>query len=213
MSRCILFSGGPLSDCDRVRLGLEPGDFVIACDAGYRAAAQFGIRPDLVVGDFDSLDGPVPEGIPVYKVPAEKDDTDTMLGLRIGLERGFREFLLAGGFGGRLDHTVANLQALGWLCRQGASGQILSNRNQAWTVRCGTLILPRLDGWHLSIFAWDGPCRGVTLEGLQYPLRDAELMPSLPIGVSNEFVGESARITVKDGTLLIVASEEYRPNA
>ena len=210
MSRCILFSGGPLSDCDQIEVKVGPGDFVIACDAGCRTAAQFGVRPDLAVGDFDSLGEPVPGGIPVQKVPAEKDDTDTMLGLRIGLEQGFREFLLVGGFGGRLDHTVANLQALGWLCRQGASGQILSNRNRAWAVRCGTLVLRRLDGWHLSVFAWDGPCRGVTLEGLQYPLRDAELTPSLPIGVSNEFVGEYARITVTDGTLLVIAAEECR---
>ncbi len=102
MSRCILFSGGPLSDCDQVEVKVGPGDFVIACDAGCRTAAQFGVRPDLAVGDFDSLGEPVPEGILVQKVPAEKDDTDTMLGLRVGLEQGFREFLLVGGFGGRL---------------------------------------------------------------------------------------------------------------
>ena len=84
MSRCILFSGGPLSDCDQVEVKVGPGDFVIACDAGCRTAAQFGVRPDLAVGDFDSLGGPVPGGIPVQKVPAEKDDTDTMLGLRAG---------------------------------------------------------------------------------------------------------------------------------
>ena len=207
--RCVVVAGGPLSLCDQVRVS---GDFVIACDAGYTACAQLGLRPDLVVGDFDSYGGPVDPSLPVSRMPAEKDDTDTLAGLKLGLARGYRDFVMVAAFGGRLDHTIANLQALVFLCENGARGTILSNDNQAWAVRNGSIEIERMDGWHLSVFAADGPCEGVTLEHVAYPLRDAVLTPSFPLGVSNEFCGEAARISVKRGTLLIVASKERLQN-
>ena len=206
--RCILLSGGPPSDCAGVRLPRRPGDYVIACDAGYLLAARLGLRPDLAVGDFDSLRGGVDPSVPVHTAPRAKDDTDTMLGARLGLERGCREFLIVGGFGGRLDHTVANLQTLCFLAGEGASAQIRSDRNLAWAVRDGTLELEPLEGWHLSVFAASGPCEGVTLEGLAYPLDRRRLTPDYPIGVSNEFTGGPARVTVERGTLLVIASKE-----
>ena len=206
--RCVLFSGGPPEDFDRVPLKLGPGDYVIACDRGYEAARAFGVCPHLAVGDFDSYRGQVDPAVPVQRAPVRKDDTDTMLAVRIGLEKGYREFLILGGFGGRLDHTVANLQTLSFLAGQGARGEICANRNRAWVVRDGALTLEPMEGWHLSVFAADGPCQGVTLEGLSYPLRDYRMVPGLPIGVSNEFTGCPARIRVERGTLWVIASKE-----
>lgn len=207
--RCVVVAGGPFSLCDQVR---PSGDFFIACDAGYAVCEQLGLRPDLVVGDFDSYGGPIDPSLPVSRMPAEKDDTDTLAGLRLGLARGYRDFVIVGALGGRLDHTIANLQALVFLCENGARGTILSNDNQAWAVRNGAIEIARIDGWHLSVFAADGPCEGVTLENVAYPLRDAVLTPSFPLGVSNEFRGGTARISVKRGTLLIIASKEHLEN-
>ena len=127
------------------------------------------------------------------------------LRLRLGLGRGCREFVIVGALGGRLDHTVANLQALCWLCTQGARGVILSADNRAWAVRDGALELPRMEGWYLSVFA-AGECEGVTLRGVEYPLTGARLSPSMPIGVSNEFSADTARIEVARGTLIVIAS-------
>lgn len=210
MKRCIILSGGPLSDCSAVKISAEPDDFVIACDSGYLKAAHFGLTPSLVVGDFDSLDGAVAVGIEVMTARTDKDDTDTMLGVRQGLERGCDEFILVGAFGGRLDHAVANLQTLCYLATQGASARIISNENCAWVVKNGTLTVKKLDGWHLSVFAADGVCQGVTLRGLAYLLTDATLYPYLPLGVSNEFAEAEAEISVRAGTLLVIASHEKR---
>lgn len=206
--RCIIFAGGPLSECDRVEIEVRADDFVIACDAGYAAARHFGILPHLAVGDFDSYHGKIDPAVEVLTVPAKKDDTDTMLGIRIGLERGYRDFILIGAFGGRLDHTIANLQALGFLCDQGAAGMILSNGNRAWAVKDGTIAIERIEHHHISVFALSGQCRGVTLSQMAYALLDYTMSPTFPIGVSNEFDGDTARITVKEGTLLIIASED-----
>ena len=205
--RCIILAGGP-SRCGGVPLTVLPGDYVIACDSGYLLAQERGLLPDLVVGDFDSYGGEIDPRIPVQEVSARKNDTDTLLGLRKGLKRGFRDFFILGGFGGRLDHTVANLQSLAFLCEQGARGQIHTDENHAWAVRNGDVTLKKLPGCHLSGFAWGGPAYGVTLSGVSYPLEEHTLTPGFPLGVSNEFAGDTACISVREGTLLIVASRE-----
>ena len=206
--RCIVVAGGPWEDCGRVELQARADDYIVACDAGYANALRLGLRPALAVGDFDSYRGEVAPEIPVYTVPARKDDTDTMLGVKLGMEEGCREFVILCGFGGRLDHTVANLQTLCFLCEQGLQGSMLSERNCAWAVRNGTLRLPRMEGYHLSVFAAGGRCEGITLRGLEYPLENGTLTPATPLGVSNEFVAEQAQICVRSGTLLVIASRD-----
>lgn len=208
LKRCILLTGGPFADWEGLRVKAEPEDLIIACDKGCEAARRLGLTPHYSVGDFDSFHGQTDPFSQVVTAPAHKDDTDTMMGVRMGLERGCKSFLILGGFGGRLDHTVANLQTLTYLCEQGAAGEIRATANRAWAVKNGTLAIPRIEGWHLSVFAWDGICRGVTLEGLEYPLSDVELAPGFPIGVSNEFAAETAFVTVCQGTLLVIASLE-----
>lgn len=203
--RCILVAGGPPECVPGVELAAASGDLVVACDAGYPTALRLGLTPGVVVGDFDSYGGEIAPGIEVVRTPVRKDDTDTMTGLRVAVERGFRDFVIVGALGGRLDHTVANLQALCWLCEQGARGVILSADNRAWAVKDGALELPRIEGWYLSVFAAE-ECEGVTLRGVEYPLTSYRMTPSLPIGVSNEFSAETARIEVARGTLLIIAS-------
>ena len=91
-----------------------PGDYVIAADRGYDSLMAYGVNPDLVVGDFDSL-GEVPNHPNVIQLPAEKDDTDMVFALRQGLDLGYRRFVMLGGVGGRLEHTLGNLQLLDWL--------------------------------------------------------------------------------------------------
>lgn len=206
MKSCIVFAGGPKSDYDKVDLQVSPQDFLIACDAGYDAARYFGVTPHLAVGDFDSFAGEIDPAVKVHTAPAHKDDTDTLLGLRLGLERGYRSFTIIGGLGGRLDHTIANLQLLTFLCEQGAQGRMLANDHCVWAVRNGELTLPRMEGYYLSVFAWGGGCSGVTLSQVGYSLNDAELHPEFPIGVSNEFTEQDAILRVKQGTLLVIAS-------
>ena len=114
-----------------------PGDLVIAADKGYETLSRLGVHPGLVVGDFDSL-GSVPDHPQVLRLPRVKDETDTGFALRQGLKRGYRRFVLLGCLGGRLDHTVANLQLLSWLSAQGAQGVLLGEGEAAAVVTEGT---------------------------------------------------------------------------
>ena len=200
MPRCFIYAAGTFYG---LRERPRPGDLQIAADAGLLLCQQEGLCPDLVIGDFDSmeLEG-TPEGC--IRVPVEKDDTDTMLALREGLKRGCTEFHLYGGTGGaRLDHTLANLQGLAFLCRRGARGY-LYDRDFVYTViENDTLILPRQVDWGLvSLFSMEGKAEHVTLEGLQYPMTDGALTSDFPLGVSNHFVSDTARITAGNGLLL-----------
>lgn len=112
-----------------------PGDLVLAADGGYRALCSLGYTPDLLLGDFDSLgDLPLPPDLPVLRFPARKDDTDTGLALRHGLDRGFRDFALYGCAGGRVDHLLANLQSMARVSRLGAAIRLAAPEYDAWAL-------------------------------------------------------------------------------
>lgn len=190
---------------------MEPGPLppvpentlVIAADRGLAHLEKRGVVPHLIVGDFDSL-GRIPQGEHIIRHPVEKDDTDMMLAVKTGLEQGCRRFLLYGGLGGRLDHTYSNLQTLVYLARHGASGWLLGQGMAVTALRNGRLdFAPGRDG-SLSVFCPDGEARGVTLTGLYYPLHDAVLTSAFPLGVSNQFTGQAASVSVEDGTLLLM---------
>jgi len=199
MGKCIIFCA---AEFDSLVEPLAPGDCVIAADGGLRHAQKAKIVPDVVLGDFDSL-GYTPEGANVF--PVEKDDTDAMLAVRLGLNRGFREFALYGGLDGpRLDHTVANFQTLQYLADHGAVGYLVGKDYIVTVVKQGTLVFPPDAAGTVSIFCLGPDARGVTLRGLHYPLVDGTLTAGFPLGVSNHFTGEPAEISVKDGSLLVL---------
>ena len=201
MSSCLIISGGDFSP-----FTVPEGAFIIACDRGYAYALRCGVRPDLVVGDFDSYRGELDPGIPVQKLPVEKDDTDTVSALRYALEQGYREITLVCALGGRLDHLLANLQAAVFAAKRGAALRIVGADTEILTLRPGSLRLPRKEGWSLSVFAAEDRCRGVSITGAKYELHDAELTNDFPLGVSNEWAAPEAEISLREGTMLIVQS-------
>ena len=112
----------------------------------------------------------------------EKDDTDTMLAIRYGLEQGYETFHLYGGTGGRMDHTLANLQALGFLARHGARGY-LYEEHMVFTALCnGSLTLPAPAEGIFSLFCLGAEAQGVSIQGGQYPWTTAPSPPSSPWG-------------------------------
>ena len=195
--------------CPPGELCFAPGRpaLVIAADQGLRHLEAAGIAPDLIVGDFDSL-GTVPAGPNVIRHPVEKDDTDMMLAVKTGLEQGCRTFVLYGGVGGRLDHTYANLQTLAYLSDHGARGYLLGEGFAATAWRDGTLAFPAGLAGPVSVFCPGEKAEGVTIEGLYYPLENAVLTSGFPLGVSNQFTGVSARVSVRKGTLLAMWRED-----
>lgn len=200
MRRCFIFAAGSFYG---LREPPVPGDLVIAADAGYGLCLELGIAPDLVLGDFDSM--PEPAGVPVRRVPVEKDDTDAMLALKTGLEEGCGEFYLYGFTGGkRLDHTLANLQSLLFLRRRGARGWMYGD-DFLWTaIENESLAVRREVEWGLfSAFCLGDRAEGVDETGFQYPLRNAVLTPEFPLGVSNHILEPEAAVTVRRGALLV----------
>ncbi|MBP1558644.1 MAG: thiamine diphosphokinase [Oscillospiraceae bacterium] len=204
--RCVILCAGATAPEDIAWAKIGAGDFVIAADAGYLHAQTYGIRPNLIVGDFDSSADPGALDIPIERFPTHKDDTDCMLAVRRGLAEGCRSFVILGGLGGRLDHTLANLQTLAFLADHGATGWLKGEGAAVTLLRKDTITLPRPSGY-LSLFALGGPCRGITLQGTEYPLENAELTPGFPLGVSNHIVEETADVTVTEGDLLIVLTD------
>jgi len=143
----------------------------------------------------------------VQRHPVMKDDTDTMLCLRHGLKLGYDRFLFVGGFGGRLDHTMANLQTLAFAAKHGARAEMCDGRTWATVVENGRVRVKRRPG-KLSMFSMGDRCRGVSISGAVYELTDGELDNFFPLGVSNEFAADEVEVSVKDGMLLIMTTEE-----
>ncbi len=180
------------------------GDYVIAADLGFDSLMAYGVTPDLAVGDFDSL-GHRPNHPNVIQLPAEKDDTDMVYALRKGLELGYRRFVMLGGVGGRLEHTLGNLQLLDWLALHGAQGFLAGEKTVATCIRDGrTITFPPSMSGYLSVFCNSGTAERVTLTGLKYPLDRYDLTGGFPLGVSNQFLGEEARVSAEKGSLILV---------
>ena len=191
----------------RERIGFRPDDYIICVDAGVGHAAGLGVTPALIVGDLDSV-GALPPGIQVLKFHKEKDETDTILAIQYGLRAGMTDFVIAGGLSGRLDHTLANLSALLYLDRHGGRGVIIDEQNEAFLLPGGKITVPRRDGFYLSVFPFGADARGVRERKTKYTLTDATLCLDFPLGVSNEFSGPFAEISVEKGPLLIILSKD-----
>lgn len=199
MKNCLIFCA---AEFDSLAEPVLEQDRIIAADGGYRHTEKLGLKPHVILGDFDSL-GYEPEGANVF--PVEKDDTDAMLAVRRGLQMGCDRFLLYGSLDGpRLDHTVANFQTLQYLADRNAIGFLIGKDYLVTVIKNGGLCFPGSAEGTVSVFCSGRDARGVTLRGLYYPLEDGVLTASFPLGVSNHFQGEPAEITVKDGSLLVL---------
>ena len=201
MKRCFIFAAGTFYGLREKPL---PGDLIIAADAGYRVCQALGIVPDLLLGDFDSMEQPT-DFANIHRSPVEKDDTDTMLAVKTALEQGCDSIYIYGGTGGkRLDHTLANLQTLLFLRRRGARGYLYDD-DFIWTViENESLTIPKEVEWGLfSAFCLGDRAEGIDETGFQYSLEDAVLTPEFPLGVSNHILEPTATITVRRGALAV----------
>lgn len=196
MKTCVIFCAGQF---EKLAQPIHPEDLVLAADGGLTHLQRLGIDPQGILGDFDSL-GYVPEGAQVF--PVEKDDTDAMLAVRRGLDMGCRRFVLYGGLDGpRLDHTLANLQTLCYLTRQGAVGYLVGLDYMATAIGEETVAFSDGATGIISLFSL-GADSELCIRGLQYELEKGVLTSSFPLGVSNHFVGKPAAITVHSGCVV-----------
>ena len=195
-------------DADKLLNRLDKNSYIICADSGYGYAREYGITPSLIIGDFDSYRGNLPDDIPVVTMPSEKDDTDTGLCISYAIEHGFDDITIYGGLGGRLDHTAANLQLIAAAAEKGVSIRLLDETNEVYAVCCDSMEIPRRESCYLSVFSASDISEGVSESGVKYLLDNVTLSRSFPLGVSNEFAADKAVISVKKGTLIIIVSYE-----
>lgn len=212
LGKCIIIGAGDLTIGE---IAVSEEDFVIAVDGGLSYCGILMVEPDLIIGDFDSVTESEKEAIValekeipdrIIRLKPEKDDTDMLFAIKHALKHGYRDFRIYGATGGRFDHTLANIQCLlylknhdatGYLCD--GAGMILVLKNESVCFQAG------LEGY-LSLFSLREESRGVSICGMKYELDGAVMTNDFPIGISNEFVGKEAEITVEDGELVCMIS-------
>lgn len=178
-------------------------DVVIAADAGTKYLEECRIVADIIIGDFDTL-GFIPKQSNVIVLNTEKDDTDMFAAVREGIKLGYKTFHIYCGVGGRIDHTIANLQMIAYLSELGKQGFLFDSENVITTISNSRLSFNEIPSGYISVFSYSERAEGVCLQGLKYELENSVLVNTFPLGVSNEFIGKKSSISVKCGTLLIV---------
>ena len=206
--RAFIYTGGNIDAANITERPAE-GELVIAADSGWNNAKALDAKPDLLLGDFDSLGMQnLPEGPEIYQVPAEKDLTDTQLAVEMALSRGATEIVIIGGLSGRLDHTLSNLAILEHLNEKKIPAILTDGQNRVRFVRGSGALIPRGGFRYLSLIAADNTVKGVTVKGCKYPLENAKLRKTYQYAVSNEIEGNCALVEVRKGGLYIIESRD-----
>lgn len=208
MSRCVIVSAGELRDYARARDFLHEDDFFVFCDGGLAHADGLGIKPDLVVGDFDSCDAGVlakwQDSCEIVQLPREKDDTDTLFAVKLALEKDFDVFLLLGAMGGRFDHALGNVSILLYLQGLGKKALLVDDYSVMQIAGSEPLLIEDSCSY-FSVLTVAGEVSGVNIKNAKYPLENASLSSDFQLGISNEVLpGKVAQVSVEHGRMLVV---------
>ncbi len=203
MKRCVIVGGADIGSYGFIRENLRADDFVVFCDSGLKHLERLQVKPDLIVGDFDSHENPHLDAETIV-LPCEKDDTDTVYAVREAVRRGFSDFLLIGVVGARLDHTLGNVSILLYLDSLGKKGTIIDDYSEMEIVSDAPVSVSGRYAF-FSLLNITGRAKGVTITGAKYPLSGAEISCEYQYGISNEVLpGETAAVSVADGKLLLI---------
>ena len=213
MKKCVVVGAGEFVEKD-YHMFLEHENrkeiLLIAADGGMSYLQNQSQEPDYVIGDFDSIlpTDRVNLDLPKWDerkiiLPEQKDETDMLAAIRLGMEKGCMEFHIFGGMGGRFDHTLANIQCMDYIVSLGGRACMYGNGQRVVVIQNGRLLFSKENQGMISIFALSDVAVGVTLEGLKYPLHEYTLTKKYPIGISNSFLGMESVVSVREGSLLI----------
>lgn len=203
MKKCLIISGG-----DFCSLPPETKyDYIIACDKGLQYSADLGLCPNLAIGDFDSYEYNIDDfnACEVQKYPSRKDDSDTMLAIKYALAHGYSHIIISCALGGRLDHTMANIQAMSYVASHKGICEIISSSEHLISTAGPMLTLPKQKDYSLSLFSMSDSCI-VSISGAGYDVENITLSNTFPIGLSNYWVQDYVNIKISDGILLVVMS-------
>lgn len=206
--RCVIISAGEIHNYERARAFFRDDDFFIFCDAGLSHAGGLGVKPDVVVGDFDSCEsGDLEwwkERSEIIQLPREKDDTDTMFAVKLAVERGYCDFVLLGAMGGRFDHALGNVSILLYLNELGKKAVLIDDYSIMQIAGKEPFYIEDSCSY-FSVLTVAGNVSGVNIKNAKYPLENASLTPDFQLGISNEVLpGKVAEVSVDHGQVLVV---------
>ncbi|MWV42286.1 thiamine diphosphokinase [Paenibacillus sp. HJL G12] len=209
--RVVIFSGGELHP--QYIKEIQSGDFIIGADRGALFLVSHHVKPDLAVGDFDSISSEelklvrsMSEKI-VECDPIDKNLTDTELAFEMAIREQPEFILLVGGTGSRMDHTLANVQMLNRALQHHIACAIMDQNNYITLTGSKIVVLDR--GYkYVSLLPMTPEVTGITLEGFQYPLTDATLKFGESLGISNLLLDASGSVSISSGLLLVIQSHD-----
>ena len=201
-SRCVIICASPINDIKHIKDNIRENDYVICADAGYITAKKAQVNIDLVIGDFDSLKTVITD-IEIIKLPIEKDDTDTFYATKYAIEKGFKEILLLGCIGGRLDHTYANCSILKYLYDHKVKGTIKDENTEIFYSK-EKIFIENKKGKTLSLFPFGSENCTVTYSGFKYEVENYTINSNAPIGISNIITENKSYIDINSGGVLIM---------
>ena len=208
MKKAILVGASPFHDDSF----LDQDAYFVSCDGGYLPFLRREKEPDLFIGDFDTLDASeLKHPKEVITLPTVKDDTDIFFSIKLLLQRGFQQFEFYGCLGNKLDHTLGNISLLSYLKDHEAKGILFDDENMILLLSQESLSFPDTCKGMISLFSFTEKCEDVTLSHLKYELDHATLSSSIPLGISNEFLSQEAKIEVGKGKLLLVTNKKNLP--
>lgn len=203
MKRCVIVGNADIKEYECVKRALKQDDFFVFCDGGLKHMDKLGVKPDLIIGDFDSASDPHMD-VETITLPCEKDDTDTFYAVKEAVKRGFEEYLLVGVVGNRFDHTMGNISILLYLDSHGKKGCIIDDYSEMEVISDKPVYVEDCYSY-FSLLNMTGCATGIKIEGAKYPLDGGEITCDYQYGISNEVLpGGKACITVGEGRLLLV---------
>lgn len=186
--------------------------FLICADGGANSLKKFGILPDILLGDFDSISEDAlkfynDKQIKIMNFPPEKDYTDSELSVETAISKGFKDIIILGGIGSRMDHTIANVFLLKMILEAGCHGTLVDENNIVQLIS-SDISLERQAGYKVTLLPLTPTVEGITTKGLYYPLENYTMRQGSTRGVSNEFLDEEASVSIKNGLLLVMLSRD-----
>lgn len=203
--RCVIIGGGDCS-ADFIRANITEYDYIVCADSGCDYLSGTDIVPDFLIGDFDSAKT-IPQNIETVKLPIEKDDTDCAAAFNEALKRGYNDFLLLGGTGGRFEHTFANISLMANAVNNGCNFEIADEKHHFYCIHNSKIEIVGKANEQISVFAFGGKAYGVTEIGFHYELDNFTMDPFIPLGISNDVTDKVGTISVKNGTLIIIKTQ------
>lgn len=206
--RAFIFAAGEYKASDLKlykRIKFKPDDLIICADGGYDSLFYTNIVPNVVIGDFDSLKSSIPKDIKNIRYPVNKDKTDLEICIDYAVSNGCDCIFLLGVLGGRFDHTVGALNSLLYAYEKKCEPMILSADTRVY-ITGDEIVIPREDFSHISLIPCTDKVSGVTVSGLKYRLKNADIYKKSSLGISNEFYNNEAVIKVGQGVLYVICT-------